>query len=118
MTALFQRLKAALPVAMKARDKTAVAALRSTLAAIENAAAVEVPGATDPRVAVGLPAVGLGVTEAARRTQDDAEIARIVRAEITDRLTAADDYDRLGRAEQSERLRAEAAVLAAHLGDA
>ena len=116
MTALHQRLKAALPIAMKARDQAAVAALRSALAAIENAAAV--PDGADESKGVGLPAAGLGVTEVARRTQDDAEIDRIVRAEVTDRLTAAADYDRLGRGERSERLRAEAAALVTQLHDA
>jgi uncharacterized protein YqeY len=110
MTTLQQRLRAALPAAMKARDKPAVAALRSALAAIDNAAAVP------PRDAeFGLPAVGLGVTEVARRDQDEAEIERIVRAEIADRLTAADEYERLGRAEQAQRKRDEARVLVAHV---
>ena len=41
------RLRRALPAAMKARDQTTVAALRSALAAIDNAEAVEV-GPTSP----------------------------------------------------------------------
>jgi uncharacterized protein YqeY len=107
---LRERLNAALPTAMKARDSPAVTALRSALAAIENAAAVAPDDSTH-----GLPAIGLGVTEVARRDQDDAEIERIVRAEITDRITAADEYERLGRADRSDRLRAEARALVAHL---
>jgi uncharacterized protein YqeY len=110
MTTLQQRLQAALPAAMKARDKPAVTALRSALAAIGNAAAVP------PRDAeFGLSAVGLGVTEVARRDQDETEIERIVRAEIAERLTAADEYERLGRAEQAQRKRAEARVLVTHV---
>ena len=38
---LCDRLRRALPVAMKAQDRPAVAALRSTLAAIDNAEAVD-----------------------------------------------------------------------------
>jgi uncharacterized protein YqeY len=109
---LRERLTAALPAAMKARDSAAVTALRSALAAIENAAAVALVES-----AHGLPAVGLGVTEVARRDQDDAEIERIVRAEVTDRTTAAAEYDRLGRAERAERLRSEAQILVTHLRD-
>jgi uncharacterized protein YqeY len=50
------------------------------------------------------------------RDQDDSEIERIVRAEVTDR-TAAAEYDRLGRADQAERLRREAHVLVSPLRD-
>ena len=108
--ALRDRLAAALPTAMKARDTDAVTALRSALAAIENAAA------QPPREsAFGLPAVGLGVTEVARREQDEAEIERIVRAEIAERLTAAEEYDRLGLSGEADRLRSGARTLAAHL---
>jgi uncharacterized protein len=108
MTTLQQRLRAALPAAIKARDRAAVSALRSALAAIDNAAAVPARDA-----AFGLPAVGLGVTEAARRDQDEAEIERIVRAEIAERLAAAAEYERLDRAEQARQKRREAEVLEA-----
>ena len=109
-TTLRGRLTAALPPAMKARDPAAVTALRSALAAIENAAAV-----TPQDPAYGLPATGLGVTEVPRRDQDDAEIERIVRAEIAERRAAAAEYDRLDRPEQAARLRAEAHILEIHL---
>jgi uncharacterized protein YqeY len=95
---------------MKARDGAAVTALRTALAAIENAAA---PPPRDS--AHGLPAVGLGVTEVARREQDDDEIERIVRAEITERLAAADEYDRLGHPDRAAGKRAEAQALVARL---
>ncbi|HEY7273559.1 MAG TPA: hypothetical protein VH502_12565 [Actinoplanes sp.] len=108
---LRRRLQAALPSAIRDRDAAAVAALRSALAAIENAAAVPPPD----RTAFGLPAVGLGVTEVARRVQDDAEVERIVRAEIAERRIAADEYERLGRAERAGRLRAEAQALVTQL---
>ena len=95
---------------MKARDGAAVTALRSALAAIENAAAVA------PQVSeFGLPAMGLGATEVERRSVDDAEVEHIVRAEVAERLTAAEEYDRHQRGERAARLRAEAAALTAHL---
>lgn len=98
---------------MKARDAAAVAALRSALAAVENAAAVA-PRASE----FGLPALGLGVTEVDRRTVDETEIEHIVRAEIAERLTAADEYDQLDRPDRAARLRAEAATLSAHVDPA
>jgi uncharacterized protein YqeY len=110
MTTLQQRLQGALPAAMKARDKPAVAALRSALAAIGNAAAV---GSGDSRYDPA--AVGVGVTEVPRREQDEAEIARIVRAEIDERIVAADEYQQLGRADVAEQKRAEARALTAYL---
>ncbi|GAA2666651.1 hypothetical protein [Actinoplanes palleronii] len=107
---LRDRLQAALLPAMKAKDRVTVTALRSALAAIENAAAVP-----SRDTGSGLPATGLGVTEVPRRAQDDAEIERIVRAEVDERLTAAAEYDRLGRDAEATRLRAEADALGAHL---
>jgi hypothetical protein len=112
---LRERLQAALPTAIRNRDAAAVAALRSALAAIENAAAVTPGDRADGRTAFGLPAVGLGVTEVARRAQDDTEIERIVRAEVADRHAAADEYERLGRTNRADRLRAEAQALVSHL---
>jgi uncharacterized protein YqeY len=112
---LRERLQAALPAAIRNRDAAAVTALRSALAAIENAAAVAPRGDADGRTEFGLPAVGLGVTEVARRAQDDAEVERIVRAEIADRDTAAQEYDRLGRSDRADRLRAEAQALVRHV---
>ena len=113
-----ERLRAALTGALSARDTVAAAALRSALAAIANAEAVPVP--TVPVGSHPLPAgsehvagaaAGLGATEAARRHLTEADMAAIVRAEISDRCYAADQYDRLGRTERAERLRREAAVL-------
>jgi uncharacterized protein YqeY len=112
-----QRLRRALPAAMKARDRAAVSALRSALAAIENAEAADAssapaaPGTAEFAGSV----VGLGAGEVARRTVTEADAVAIVRAEIGERLSAADGYDSAGRSEHAERLRAEAAALAGHL---
>jgi uncharacterized protein len=112
---LSDRLRAALPAAIRSRDTSAVSALRSALAAIENAAAVPPSGGADGRTETGLPTVGLGATEVARREQDSAEVERIVRAEIADRQAAADEYERLGRRVRADRLRAEAKALLSHV---
>lgn len=115
-SSLRERLRAALPVAMKARDRNATAALRSALGAIDNAEAVD---GSDVRAgAIESSAVGLGAAERARRDLTESDIAGIVRAEIDDRLTAAGEYDALsGGADRAASLRAEAAALSAHLAD-
>jgi uncharacterized protein len=114
--AVRQRLDLALRQALKARDKAAVSALRSALAAISNAEAVtpgsaQARGALSPHVAGT--AAGVGATEAARHSLSDHEIAEIVGREIAERESAARDYERCGRDEQAARLRQEAEAIAA-----
>jgi len=89
---------------LRARDGVAAAALRSTLGAIDNASAVEGPDRYRPRL-------GVGAGEAARRELSIDEMRGIVRAEVADRTSAAEEYDRLGRPAEAQRLRAEAAAL-------
>ena len=94
---LRERLRRALPVAMKARDRLAVAALRSALAAIDNAGAVDPPR---PPPGIGGPApagsvaghpelagtvAGVGAAEVERRDLTQAQMEGIVRAEVADR---------------------------------
>ena len=114
------RLRDALPAAMKARDGAAVTALRSALAAIDNAEAVE-PAPGRSLLAAGHAdlagtVAGLGAAEVERRHLQEAEVEQIVQAEVADRRAAADAYERAGQAERAGRLRAEADVLSSHLG--
>ncbi|MEV6768132.1 hypothetical protein AB0N05_05805 [Nocardia sp. NPDC051030] len=111
---LRDRLRAALPVAMKARDRSATAALRSALGAIDNAEAVD---ASDVRAgAIEASPVGLGAAELSRRELTESDIEAVVRTEIDERLRAATEYATLnGGADRAESLRAEAAALAVHL---
>jgi uncharacterized protein YqeY len=127
------RLRRALPPAIKARDQTAVAALRSALAAIDNAEAVQAGnppppapaadegpgptagGASETPVAGAVAGVGAGEVE--RRRLTAAETEAIVRREVSERRTAARAYQEAGRPEQAERLRAEAELLVGYLGD-
>ncbi|MFI6867134.1 hypothetical protein [Nocardia sp. NPDC050406] len=110
---LRDRLRAALPIAMKARDRRAAGALRSALAAIDNAESVD---AVDARAgAIENSAVGLGAAEVARRQLTEADIERIVRTEIEERHTAAGQYEQSGHADRAADLRAEADALAVHL---
>ncbi len=114
------RLRAALATALASRDRSAASAIRSALAAIGNAGAVGVPAdyrrsaTTSAHFAGASP--GAGSAEVPRRALSEADIAHIVRTEITDRQAAARHYDELGRADQATRLRREADVLAATLG--
>ena len=124
---LHDRLRRALPAAMKARDRRAVTALRSALAAIDNAGAVDptqgLPAGRDggtastaavhPQLAGTV--AGVGATEVERRRLSQAQMEELVRAEVADRETAAAGYEQAGQLEAAERLRAEAGVLRAHL---
>jgi uncharacterized protein YqeY len=136
---LRDRLRRALPVAMKAQDRPAVAALRSTLAAIDNAEAVDpdeawpddmdedfypagweaadtgaaVVDAARPGFAGAV--AGVGSTQVKRRSLSAAEIEDIVGGEIDVREAAAAILERVGRREHAERLHAEVKVLRSHV---
>ena len=112
-------MRRALTAAMKARDQPAVTALRSALAAIDNAEAVDASGQGHPtgegRIAGAV--LGVGAAEVARRTLTPAQTQAIVRQEVAERQTAAHAYARAGQSGPAERLRAEAEVLRAYLDD-
>jgi uncharacterized protein YqeY len=114
-----ERLRQALVVAMKGRDSMAIAALRTTLGAIDNAEAVDVPERPIP---MGGPIAGAvsgpGAGEAPRRELSERRIRALVQGEVADRESAATDYERLGRHDDATRLRAESAVLIALLSKA
>jgi uncharacterized protein len=124
---LRERLRRALPAAMKARDRTALAALRSALGAIDNAEAVDAepdgweiadPDADDvDAVHPGFAGTvaGVGATEVERRSLSAAQMENIVRAEIEEREIAATALERAGQRQQAERLRAEVSVLLPHV---
>jgi uncharacterized protein YqeY len=108
-----ERLQAALRSALKAQDRIALSAIRSALAAIENAGAVQ-SDSLPPSISRGHVAkavAGLGAADVARRELVDREILDIIRAEVSERRLAAVDYRRGGRAHEAERLEAEAATL-------
>ncbi|CAM4063164.1 hypothetical protein [Nocardiopsis rhodophaea] len=105
------RLREALPEAMRARDRVAVSVLRSTLAALDNAEAVDVDEAEMRGSAIEHSPVGVGVAEADRRELSERTVADIVRAEAAERLEAATQLTAPTHADRAARLRAEAAVL-------
>lgn len=96
---------------MRARDKVSVSALRSALAAMDNAEAVPVGSAELQVLAIEQAAVGVGATEAARRELSEQHITGIVRAEADERLALAAQFTSPAQADRASQLRAEAAVL-------
>ena len=113
--ALRARLRAALSEAMKRRDAIATSALRSALAAIDNAEAVGLTHAPAPSPSGTIAGAigGLCAAEVPRRELGGDELAAILDAEINQRRVAADDYARRGAHDRAARLRAEADALAA-----
>ncbi|CAL9623412.1 hypothetical protein SUDANB2_05899 [Streptomyces sp. enrichment culture] len=105
------RLRAALPEAIRSRDKAAVSALRGTLAALDNAEAVPLDEDSPRAGALEASPAGAGATEAARRELGEREVLDVVRAEADERLEAAARLTAPAHAARAERLRAEAQVL-------
>lgn len=115
LTALRARLRADLKVAMKARDAVEVSALRSLLAALDDAEAVA-PPATAPVSSLGGEhvvgaALGVGSTEVPRLELTEAEIALVVAGQMQEREAAAATFDAVDQPDAAERLRAEARVI-------
>lgn len=103
LTRLRLRLSTDLRHALKARNAVAVSALRSLLAALDNASAVPVIGAHAPTIGRA------GDVPRRQITEDDCEA--ILRREADALSAAASEYERLGRPEESARNRAELAVV-------
>ena len=113
------RLRAALLEAIGTRDLVAAFALRSALSAIGNAGAFRAestrPHATSAHVAGGV--AGPGAAEVPRRHLAPADISDIVRAEAAERCSAARQCEHAGHPDRAERLRREASILLAVLGE-
>lgn len=94
---------------MKDRDRAALAAYRTALAAIDNAGAVPLTEQHQAG-AVELSPVGVGQTDAVRRSLTEQDMTEIVRREVQDRRDAADSLT-LANSSAAEQLRCEANVL-------
>lgn len=105
-------LRAALRAALRDRQQDAVAALRETLAAIDNAEAAD-PSAAPPVqhgvIAGGVP--GLGAGEVPRRCLSAEEVTAIVDHEIDERRRAVMTYAKLGREDQAAVFRRQVVAL-------
>ncbi|MDT5129096.1 MAG: uncharacterized protein QOH54_4740 [Mycobacterium sp.] len=107
-----QTLRARLMTARKDRDAIRVSALRSALSAIDNAETPDVEDLDVPAAGTVAGSVaGLGAAEVPRRVLPGAAIRTLLRAEIDDRLLAAEQMDAGGHSERATAVRAEAAVL-------
>jgi uncharacterized protein YqeY len=107
-----------LKAALKARERVAITALRSALAAIDNAEAVRADHPFDGVAGndhVAGSASGLGATEAERRHLTEADLRSIVEGEVRERSVAAKEYEQFGRNDLAERLRSEAELLSRYL---
>ncbi len=106
------RLRAALRTAMKSRDTLAVDAIRTALAAIDHAEAVEIADTTTFSVSrIAGSVAGVGATEVPRRSLTEAEMAELVEREAADRRSAAEGYEQEGYPRRAAELRDSAAVL-------
>ncbi|HVW80192.1 MAG TPA: glutamyl-tRNA amidotransferase [Mycobacteriales bacterium] len=104
-------LRTSLVTAMKTRDVNAVRALRTTIAALDNAAAPP-PTPDDLRgVAIEGAPQGAAATDIPRLVLSDDDVYQLVRREIDHRLDAAAMYDDQQQPVRAAQLRAEAAVL-------
>ena len=93
---------------MNARDGVAITVLRTTLAAIDNAEAVDAsprePRGTGSHHVAGT-SVGVGSSDVTRRVLSDADIGAIIREEFDERRQAATEYEKLGRVDVADALR-------------
>ena len=112
MIGIRQALRGALTDALRARDKTAMAALRSAIAAIDNAESVPVD---DHRAGAIELAGTLGAAEVPRKVLTEDDIRMVVHGEIADRRAAALHYEAAGRIADAQRLRQESDVLDRYL---
>jgi uncharacterized protein len=102
-TSLRERLQADLPDAMRARDRDLTSVLRTTLAAIANAEAVDHIGSN--------PAAGVGTNDVDRRELSDEEILTIVVAERDRLRELGAEMTAIGQHDEASSLLEQAAVL-------
>ena len=107
---LRERMGAALTASMRARDRVAVAALRSALARVSNAEAVHID--TAPRAgALHDAPVGAGAADAPRRELTEADVRALVEDEVAEHDGAAQHLTEVGRPDEAAVVTAQADVL-------
>lgn len=107
-----EQLRVALKTELRARRSFAVAVLRETLAAIDNAEAAELAAA--PTVELGVIAggvAGLGAGEVARKQLTPEDVSKLIGRELDERRAAQAQYRALGRNEEAETLGLQLEVL-------
>ncbi|SIO91372.1 hypothetical protein [Nocardiopsis sp. JB363] len=111
------KLRADLVIAMKARRSEVVSALRTAIAALDNAEAVAAPDTSVESVSEHVAGVGAGVgsTERERRALSVEEVRKLLRSQVEERVVEAERYESLGRSDAAQRLRVEADALRKYL---
>jgi uncharacterized protein len=111
-------LRRRLTSARKSRDATAVAALRAAIAAIDNA---EAPPALDMATSASArivgSALGLRSTEVSRVELAEGDVLAILRKEVDERASYADEYEQLGERDAAAELRTQADLLDSIVAD-
>ncbi|KRB43234.1 hypothetical protein [Terrabacter sp. Root181] len=112
-------LRTRLTTAMRERDRAAVSALRSAVAAIENAEAVPVHDGPTPTASADVAgaAVGLGATEAQRRLLGEDAERSLVLAEVQSLVEAEAAYAAAGDRDRAQSAAVGIAVLTAVLDE-
>jgi uncharacterized protein YqeY len=101
-------MRADLGQAIKERDTSRVKVLRTTLAAIENAEAVEGVASVDGVA---------GYADVARRVLEDEEIAGILRREVDEWTEGVAEYRRIGQEARADDLQRELEILQGYLSE-
>jgi uncharacterized protein YqeY len=109
---LRETLRADLKTAMLGKDRARAALLRTLIAAIDNAEAVE---ATAEQQTESFRKLGDPSGEVARRVLTAADIAAVLEREAASRLEAAAQYRAGGNAAEAARLEAEANVVRGYI---
>ena len=112
-----EQLRHDLRAALKSRQLDTISALRTVIAAIDNAEAVQ-PETDSPPSADGVVAhssPGVGSTEAPRRELAMTEIHAIVRDLLCEYETQSEHYRSVHQCEAAHRLRRKANILRAYL---
>jgi uncharacterized protein YqeY len=108
MTKLAERMRADLAQALRERDIASVKVLRTTLAAIGNAEAVEGVASVEGIVGYG---------DVSRRTLTDEDVTSIVAREVEEWERALAEYQRIGQAARADGLQRELEILRGYLAD-
>jgi uncharacterized protein YqeY len=101
------RIQRDLRSAMKARDAVKLRTLRVMLAALDNASAVE-------QTEAHVPVIGRS-SDVPRKALAEDDLVAILRREVAERTEAMEQYARLQRREDADRLLAELSILSAYL---
>lgn len=103
-----ERLRADLKVAMANRDRLEMSQIRTLIAAVENAEAVEMETSSEPKLGVN--------HDVARRVLDSDDVARILTREHDELADAVSRYRDLGLDDEVDELETRLRIVARYLG--